>query len=350
MNTRLAAITIAADASVRDALRAIDRGSVGLALVVYGGRLVGTLTDGDIRRAVLGGATLDDRVETYANPDFTAVDPETDRSWILDLMQARSLRNIPVVDAGGRLVGLHVLGELISGEPRPERALIMAGGRGSRLQPLTEVRPKPMLAVAGRPILERIVLHLVGCGFQHLFISVNYLAEQIEAHFGTGERFGCRIEYLYENASAPLGTAGALGLLPDAVRSAELPLLVMNGDLLTQFSPAALLDHHVARGNVITVGTRDYLHQIPFGVVETDGDRLVSLREKPTEGWQVNAGIYALSTGVIRRIGAGAALDMPEVISDCLGREEPVGAFAVEGEWLDVGRVSELRRARGDAP
>jgi len=347
MNARLSAITIAPGASVREALEAIDRGGVGLALVTEEGSLVGTLTDGDVRRAILGGAGLGDCIADFANTDFTTVGPETDRSWVLDLMQARSLRDIPVVDDQGRLVGLHVLGELISATPRPESAVIMAGGRGRRLQPLTQSQPKPMLSVAGRPIIERIVLHLVGSGFERVFISVSYLAERIEDHFGSGDRFGCQIEYLREDPVEPLGTAGALGLLPGEVRFGELPVLVMNGDLLTQFSPSAMLERHSTDANVMTLGSYEYFHEVPFGVIDTDGRRLVSLREKPTQGWRVSAGIYCVAPTVLQRIEPTAPLDMTDVVAECLRRDEPIGIFDIEEEWLDVGRASELRRARG---
>src|SRR3989304_1487910 len=202
-------ISIKQSATIREAMEAIQRGACWIALVVdNNSKLLGLITDGDIRRALLSGATLNDPLEPYMQRKFTAVPPTTGRSEVLDLMRARSLNQIPIVDQTGKLVGLHLMREIIGAVRRPNWAVIMAGGRGERLRPLTDSIPKPMIKVAGRPILERIVLHLVGYGIRRIFISVNYLSQVIEDHFGDGTRFGCTIEYLRE--TQPLGTGGSL--------------------------------------------------------------------------------------------------------------------------------------------
>jgi NDP-sugar pyrophosphorylase family protein len=200
-----------------------------------------------------------------------------------------------------------------------------------------------MIHVAGRPILERIILHLVGFGIRRIFLAVNYKADVIETHFGDGTRFGCRIEYLREET--PLGTGGALSLLPAIP---EHPILVLNGDLLTQFDVGSLLAFH-ARGKYrATVGIHEYAHTIPFGVVGLDEDRVVQIREKPSQVWLTNAGIYAIEPEVVARVPRnGDDYPLPALVEECLERKEPVGAFRIETDWIDVGRQAELQRARG---
>jgi len=200
-----------------------------------------------------------------------------------------------------------------------------------------------MIKVAGRPILERIVLHLVGSGIRRVFLAVNYKAELIQQHFGDGSAFGCSIEYLLE--SVPLGTGGALSLLPVIPQE---PLIVLNGDLVTQFDVAEMLRVHSDYGHKATVAVHEYVHTVPFGVVEADGDRVVGLREKPTQSWQTNAGVYVLDPDLIRRVPRDTSFSLPALIEECLERGEHVGTFSMEDDWIDVGRHQELKRARGE--
>lgn len=337
-------LTLTADQTLRQAMMAIDRGTGEIALVIDDRlRLIGTLTDGDIRRALLAGASMDDAVEFYMNRHFTAVSLQTGRVAVLDLMKARSIRQIPVIDEIGRLVGLHLMREIIGAEERDNVAVIMAGGRGERLRPLTDLIPKPMIRVAGRPILERIVLHLVGYGIRHVYLAVNYLAEVIAQHFGDGREFGCRIEYLQE--SQPLGTGGALSLLTERPK---MPFLVLNGDLLTQFDAASMLAFHESHEFKATVGVYDYLHTVPFGVIESNSDRISRMWEKPTQVWLVNSGIYVFSPDLIERVPAATNFPLPALVEECLERNEPVGAFHIGEDWIDIGRHQELKRARGE--
>ncbi len=327
-----------------DGMMALQNGGVEIALVVDDNeRLVGTLTDGDVRRALLSGATLDAPLEPFVHKQFVSVSPAAGRAEVMDLMRARWVNQIPIVDATGRLVGLHLLHEMIGVFERPNWAVLMAGGKGMRLRPITENLPKPMIPVAGRPILERIVLHLVGFGVRRLFLAVNYMAEVIERHFGDGSRFGCRIEYLRERK--PLGTGGALSLLPELP---DHPLLVLNGDLLTEVDVGRLLDFHERGGYVATVGVHEYAHTVPFGVLEVEGNRVRDLREKPTIVWHTNTGIYALSPHIISRVPKDTEFPLPALIEECIQKGEPIGAYQIEGDWIDVGRQRELARARGE--
>jgi len=336
---------VAVGGSIRDAMLALDKGAGRISLAFdTDGRLAGVVTDGDIRRALLRGASLDDPLHVAMTRKYTAVGPGDDRAATLELMRARRLAAVPVVDGESRPIGLHLLHEFLDPVGRPNWAVIMAGGKGSRLRPLTDSVPKPMLRVAGRPILERIVLHLVGFGITRIFVSVGYLGEVIEEHFGNGSGFGCRIEYLREDV--PLGTAGSLGLLPAPPTD---PIVVMNGDLVTGADVGGLLDFHVTGGYAATIGVRRYLHSVPFGSVEREGDRVVRLDEKPTIARDVNSGIYAIDPSVVTLVDGATPTAMPDLIERILERGDPVGAFEIEDDWIDVGQREQLDRAREGA-
>ena len=341
----LGRLLIGADATIFEALHAIDQGAEAIVFVQdSAGRVAGALTDGDVRRAILGGASLDSRSLRQAmRRDFVSVTLEAGRAQVLDIMRARGIEQIPVLDTDGRLCGLHTIRELISSAIRSNRALLLAGGRGSRLGPITATVPKPMVTVAGRPILERLVLHLMSCGIRRFTVSVNYLAHVIEEHFGDGSRFGCEIDYLRE--TEPLGTGGAIALLDPAP---TLPLLVMNGDLVTQCDVGRMLDFHADGAFAATVGVRPYSVELPFGVAVVDGTRLVGLREKPTERMLINAGIYVLSPAAVRLAPRARDYPITDLFERCLREGVLVGAHVLEEEWLDIGRPEELRRARGD--
>lgn len=339
---------ISPSASIADALRTIDRGAAAIALVTdERGRLLGTVSDGDIRRAMLSGKSLDDPVEPHIHSDARVVLEGTGRAEVLDLMAAQSLNQVPVVDSEGKLVSLHLVRELIGHGERPNWAVIMAGGRGTRLAPLTDEVPKPMLRVAGRPILERIVLHLVGAGIDRIFISTGYLGDQVEDHFSDGSALGCRIEYLRDEPDRPLGSGGALRLLVEKGLEPDQPLLVMNGDLVTDFSIDHLLSSHEGSGAPATVAVRPYGHTVPFGVVEVNEDRVTALIEKPTHTCLVNAGIYVLAPELLPRIPAGREFHVPELLQDCLRRGDSVNVWETDADWQDIGRPSELHRAAG---
>lgn len=346
MKSALARLCVRPDATILDAMRVVDAGGHAVAFVCGGrGRVLGLLTDGDLRRALISGATLDAQCLTDAmRRDFAFVRPEAGRAEALDVMRARHIEQLPILDHQERLVGLHTLHDLIGRQERPNWAVIMAGGRGTRLWPITQHVPKPMVHVAGRPILERLVLHLVGHGIRHIWLSVNYLAEMIESHFGDGKAFGCEIRYLHE--STPLGTGGPLALLPERPMH---PLLVMNGDLVTQADIGRMLDVHTTGKYAATFGLRPYGVDIPFGVATVQGDRVTALREKPTEHMHISAGIYVLAPRLLQHVPGDREFPITELFAMCLRRGWPLGAHVIEDEWLDVGRPSELGKARGTA-
>ena len=340
----LRTLTISPEDSLLRAMEVIDRGGIEVAFVVDAKQhVVGTLTDGDIRRAILRGTALDaPSVGKAMRKNFTSVGRAATRAEVLDMMRARNISQVPVLDDARRLAGLHLLQELLGASEKENAVVIMAGGQGVRLRPLTEHVPKPMLTVAGRPILERIVLHLVGYGIREIYLSINYLGHVIEDHFGDGSAFGCRIRYLREKK--PLGTGGPLALLP---KIADAPVLVMNGDLVTQANIDRILEFHTEGAYVATACLRPYQVEVPFGVAEVRGTELVAFREKPTEQMLINAGIYVLSKRALAMVPKNAPFPITGVFDRCLAKKLRVGAHVLDGDWMDVGRHDELRKARG---
>lgn len=312
-------------------------------LVVDGhSRLLGIMTDGDIRRALLADGRLDAPLRPHLQRRYTWVGPQAGRAEVIELMQARGIHQIPIVDKNDRLIGLHRLHELIGQPERPNWAVIMAGGQGTRLRPITENIPKPMIRVAGRPILERIVLHLVGFGIRDIYLSVNYLAHLIEEHFGDGERFGCSIHYLREKE--PLGTGGPLSMLPSQPTH---PVLVMNGDLVTQIKVSELLAYHEQGNFAATIGVRRYLHSVPFGCLNlSERGHVVAIEEKPTLERMINAGIYVLSPEAIASVPR-EFYPVTNLFEALIKGGRPVGAFEIEEDWIDVGQKEQLSKARG---
>jgi dTDP-glucose pyrophosphorylase len=336
--------TVRENSTIREALEVIDAGAAEIAFVIASNsRVCGTVTDGDVRRGLLRGLGLDAPVTEVANRGFVSVAQGVSRAEVLDLMRSRTLSQIPVLDRSGRLVGLHLLQQLVGGMPKPNLAIVMAGGRGRRLRPITDRLPKPMVKVAGRPIIERIVLHLVGFGVRRIFLAINYLGEMIETHFGDGSDFGCSIEYLREEQ--PLGTAGALRLLPEQPKH---PVIVLNGDLITQVNLDSMLRFHKRGGFGATVGLRQHAYEVPFGVVELEENRILSISEKPTYAWQVNCGIYVIEPDLVSAIPAERFFDMTDLVAGCFDSATPVGGYPVEGDWIDVGRGADLSMARGE--
>lgn len=332
------------DGTLRDVFLTLERGGMRIAIATDALRhVVGIMTDGDARRALLAGAALDAPLVGLLNRRFTSVETSVSRAEVLDLMQARHLDAIPIVDADGILHGLHHIHEVLGIERRPNWAVIMAGGRGTRLGPLTDQIPKPMVRVAGRPILERLVLHLVGFGVRRVFLSINYLGHIIEEHFGDGSRFGCSIEYLREDR--PLGTAGSLSLLPSLP---DRPFLVLNGDLVTQANLGAMIDFHESNDAAATMAVRPYFHTVPFGCVETDGRRVVGMEEKPRLGRIINAGMYVVSPSLASMIAPAEETTMPALLAKALDRGEEVHAFEIDEDWIDVGQREQLQQARGE--
>lgn len=324
-----------------DAIQALNGPAEGMAIITDGNdKVVGVLTDGDVRRALMKEARLDALVDPYYRRDFLFVSETESREQVLDLMQAKKIKHLPILDADHQLIGIHMLHDLVGGEKLPNHAVIMAGGKGIRLRPITEHLPKPMIPVAGRPILERLVLHLVGCGITRIHLSVNYLAEIIVKHFGDGSRYGCEISYLHETEE--LGTGGALSLLPSIPAD---PVVVLNGDLVTQLDFASMLAFHSASGSAATIGYRPYSHQVPFGCLDIQENMVVGIQEKPVLERSVNAGVYVISPEILELVPR-KFFPITDLFQTMLDRGDKVGSYEITTDWTDVGQHSELSKAR----
>lgn len=327
-----------------EAIAKVDASAQQVALVLHpDGRLAGVLTDGDVRRAILRGRNLQTPVSEVMNSTPTSVPASTSRDEMLALMRRTSFHHLPLVDEANRVVGLVTLDELVGAVERPNWVVLMAGGLGTRLQPLTDERPKPLLTVSGKPILESILESFVAQGFKRIFLSINYKAEMIRDHFGSGERWGVQVEYLHESTS--LGTAGSLSLLTEQPSSS---VVVMNGDLLTRINFDNLLQFHHAQGAAATMAVREYEFQVPFGVVQLQDSHVARIDEKPLYRQFVNAGIYVLSPEVLPLVPCDTHLNMTDLLAMLITSQKRVAAYPVTEYWLDVGRLEELQRAQQD--
>lgn len=343
--SKLAAAIVSPDTSIIDSIKSIEAGGIQAALVCdEQGMLLGVATDGDIRRGILRGISLTEPVKSVMNPRPAVLTLSTPREEALALMSRLRIRQLPVTDGQGRIAGAHHVDT--PGEESGRQgcwAVIMAGGLGTRLHPLTQTTPKPMLPIGGQPLIEIIIRNLVAQGFTRIYLSVNYMAEVFKAHFGDGSAYGADIRYVEE--SSRLGTAGALALLPDRPPG---PFLVMNGDLLTSVNFRNLIAfHHEARG-VCTMCVRDYRIQIPYGVVETEGAQVTGISEKPQKSYFVNAGIYVIEPSLLDRISPGHYLDMTTLIERAIAERGRVNSFPIHEYWLDIGHIDDLQRARSE--
>ena len=336
---------IGPDAPIIEAVRLLDALASQIILVTDPeDKLLATLTDGDIRRSILDGKPLDQKVIEIANKTPRMMPVSASPEDILTAMRTYSIRHIPLVDADGVVVGIAGLDSPLSEETAlPNRAVIMAGGKGTRLYPLTRDLPKPMIELAGRPILELIIEGLVTRGIVNIYISVHYRAEIIKDHFGDGQRFGANIKYLEE--TEPLGTAGALRLLPDDI---DTPILVMNGDVLTKADFRGLIEFHGGSGADAVIAVRSYDIEVPYGVVTLDGNRLVCIEEKPTQSFLVNAGVYILGPSILANLPTSNRFDMTDLVAGIREKDMRIDVFPLREYWLDIGRPNELQQARDD--
>jgi dTDP-glucose pyrophosphorylase len=331
--------------SIKLAIAKLNETGLQIVLVLdEGDVLLGTVTDGDIRRGLLRGLALDESVEHVMRSNSLVVPPEMSRDMVMQLMQANRFRQLPVVDTGNKVVGLHLWDEITTPADRPNLMVIMAGGLGTRLRPHTENCPKPMLPVAGKPMLEHIIERAKLEGFGHFVISIQYLGHIIEEYFGTGARLGVRIEYLKE--LTPLGTAGAVRLLSPRP---ELPFVVTNGDVLSDIKYGELLDFHARHLAIATMAVRLHEWQHPFGVVQTKGVEITGFEEKPIARTHINAGIYALSPDALNAMTVNVHCDMPTLFEHLQVEGKRTVAYPMHEPWLDVGRPDDLNRANAES-
>jgi len=301
------------------------------------GRLLGTLSDGDIRRALLKGYTLNKKILTICNNNPFVITQGLEKNLVLNLMRVNKITQIPIVDKNSKIIGLHLWDEIVSKPNRQNLFVIMAGGFGTRLRPFTNSCPKPMISVSGKPILEHIIERAKNECFSRFAIAIYYLGKKIENYFESGNKHGVKIEYLKEKK--PLGTAGALKLLKPTPNA---PFIITNGDVIADIRYGDMLDFHIKHHATGTMAVRTHEFKHPFGVVHTKGLEIISFEEKPVHRSHINAGVYALSPNALEVIKTGECIDMPTLFQRLQAKSQKVIAYPVHEPWLDVGQPQDL--------
>ncbi|WP_151949787.1 nucleotidyltransferase family protein [Aliarcobacter butzleri] len=327
--------------SIKEVLQIIDKSSKQLAIVVdKNKKLLGTISDGDIRRALLNNMSLNETVKNIYFKNPTVANINNSKEEIINICRVKKIHQIPVVDDNGNLIGIEILDELISKEEKINKVILMVGGLGTRLRPLTENIPKPMLKVGNKPILQTIVEKFAEYGYTNIVMCVNYKSHMIQDYFSDGKDFGVNIEYVLENQR--MGTAGALSLLKDKPNE---PFFVMNGDLLTNVNFEHLHNYHLSNNSLGTMCVREYDFQVPYGVVNISNSKITSIEEKPTHKFFVSAGIYMLSPEVLDYIPENQFYDMPTLFEKIISKGKNAISFPLREYWLDIGRIEEYKKA-----
>jgi dTDP-glucose pyrophosphorylase len=326
---------------IKVAIERLNKVGIKIALVLDDNyRLLGTISDGDFRRGILSGLSLEDTVEKIMNKNPRTVSEGASRLEILKVMTDTKILQIPIINKNNFVIGLHLWDDISVQGKYSNIMVIMAGGKGSRLHPQTENRPKPMLLVAGVPILEHIIKRAQSQGFNHFIIAINYLGEVIEKYFKDGQKFGVKIEYLHEEV--PLGTAGALSLLSS---KPERAFIVTNGDVITDINYSDFLEYHTAQNAAATVAVHTHEFQIPYGVVQINGLEIDSYEEKPIVSSLINAGVYALEPDILDYIKEPRHRDMPEILDIARDLKKKVIVYPLYESWIDIGRPIDLEFA-----
>ncbi|OKY24700.1 nucleotidyltransferase family protein [Thalassotalea sp. PP2-459] len=337
-------VLISPTATMGDTISVIDKGAMQLALVVDEQRvLLGVVTDGDIRRALIRHQDLSTPISEVMNKAPLVANIDTSRNKLLSLMNNQGLGAIPLISEG-KIVGLETLQHIIKKPSYDNPVFLMAGGFGTRLKPLTDNCPKPLLKLGDKPILETILNSFIASGFHQFYISTHYMPEAIKNHFGDGSKWGVKIHYVHEQA--PLGTGGSLGLLPENLPN--LPIIMMNGDVLTKIDFEQLLNYHNQYDPICTMCVREEEYKIPYGVVEAEGSKIISLVEKPTHKYFINAGVYVVSRAMINAVNKNQRVDMTDLIENYIANKEFVAMFPVHEYWLDIGKMVDFYQAQKD--
>ena len=334
-------IKLSVNSTIKDALQTINNGGLQVAIVVdENDALVGTVTDGDIRRGLLNGLDLNSSVSLVVHKSPSVASVGDTKESILKIALAKKLHKIPLVDELGKLVGIEDIEDIIRPVSKTNRVVLMVGGLGTRLRPLTQDTPKPMLKVGNKPILQTIVEKFAEYGFVNITMCVNFNASIIRDYFGDGKEFGVNIDYVLEQKR--MGTAGALSLLKE--RPSE-PFLVMNGDLLTNVNFEHILNYHALNKATATMCVREYDYEVPYGVVKMNDNKIIEIAEKPVQKFFVSAGIYMLSPEILDLIPQDEFYDMPTLFEKAIAQDKNVISFPIHEYWIDIGRLEEYQKA-----
>jgi dTDP-glucose pyrophosphorylase/predicted transcriptional regulator len=344
MNLSWENVLISPKDTIQRALEVLDTEALQIILVVNENRqLLGVVTDGDIRRGLLRKIPLDAEVSDVMNRNPITAKVQVEKALLMELMDQHGISAIPIVE-GDIVVGLKTLRNVLAKPHFENPVFLMAGGFGTRLRPLTETCPKPMLLVGGRPMLEVVLTSFVKAGFVNFYISLHFMPEIIQHHFGDGSKWNVNITYVYENN--PLGTGGALGLLPEDMP--DLPIIMMNGDVLTKVHFQSLLTFHNKNAAGATMCVTEYDHQIPYGVITGEGCRIIDMVEKPIQRFFVNAGVYVVSQEIARSVSVNQIIDMPTLLKLKMEEGQRVLMFPIHEYWLDIGQMDDFNRAQAD--
>jgi len=334
-------VILKSSASLKEVINTLQSADIKIVCVINeDNQLIGTVTDGDVRRAFLKNCDSETSVKKFMNPKPVTVSLNTTKIESKGLMKKYGIHYLPVVDDNNKLLGIETLSEGPEESKFINFVFILAGGFGTRLYPLTKDTPKPMLKIGDRPILERIILQLIDQGFENYIISTHYKGDQIKNYFGDGSNLDINIKYVEEEI--PLGTAGSLGLIEKNITN--LPILVINADLVTDIDFRSLLNFHQKHNVKATICVKDYEYQVPYGVIESTGVYLNKIEEKPVKSFKINAGIYVVDPALYEDLSGKEFMNMPVLIVENLSNEE-VAVFPVHEYWLDVGRIDDFDKA-----
>lgn len=333
-------IKISINTTIKQALKIISHGALQVAFVVNKrGKLLGTLTDGDIRKGLLKGQNLNSSIKSIFFKKPTIAKKNDSKEKLLKIALSKRIHQIPVVDNNGKVIGVHILDELIKPKIKSNKVAIMAGGRGMRLRPLTKKIPKPMLKVGDKPILQTIVEKFKDRGYENFIFCVNYKSKIIKNYFGNGKKFGVKIQYILEKKR--MGTAGGLALLKKKINE---PFFVINGDLLTNLDFDKMLDYHIQHNSKATMGITECNIGSPYGEIKLNNENIKSIEEKPVRKVFVNAGVYILNPECINLIPK-KFYDMPTLFQKIISKKLKVVSFPLGEYWLDIGRLNDFKKA-----
>ncbi|MCX8130713.1 MAG: nucleotidyltransferase family protein [Clostridia bacterium] len=343
-NLDIEKLFIKPDTTLKNTMEVIEKNAKGIALVIdHNERLLGTITDGDIRRAILKGIHLDEAIKSIMNEHFIFLTPGFTNTLVQTIYQQKSINQLPVLDDNMRVIDIVFVSDLYQKSSKENWAVIMAGGLGTRLYPLTKDIPKPMLTVGAKPIIETIIEQLKSYGYTNIILSLNYKAEIIKNYFQDGSNFGVNIKYISEKKR--MGTAGAIRL---AEQYLDKPFFVINGDILTRLNFEQFMKYHVRNDNIITIGTKKYDMQIPYGVVSITDENVVELKEKPCMNFFINGGMYCLNPDAIEFIPEDEYFDITQLINIYLEKKKKIGSFPITEYWMDIGQIDDYNQANMD--
>jgi len=337
----LSSISLKPNDSLDMVIQTLQKGGLRIVIIVDDKlRLLGTITDGDVRRALINRLDLSSEASIVMNGKPVVANLGESKELILTKMRENDIFHMPIIDSEGIIKDLETIHHILDKPKIDNPVLIMAGGYGKRLMPLTKDTPKPMLKIGNKPILESIIERFIKFGFHNFILSTHYKSETIKDYFENGSDRGVKISYIDEKE--PLGTGGALSILPKDIP--DLPLVVMNGDLITEVDFESLLDNHNQSGSLATICVVEYDFQVPYGVIEKEGTKVKNIVEKPIHKFFVNGGIYVVNNELIKQFKEPVCIDMPDFLKQSLDTEEGVNIFPLHEQWIDIGQISEYNR------